>query len=145
MKRLKFQDGVRGEINDRNQMHIQAMKELKWSYNNSHSRLHSPRTLDESNYDFLGRDDLERRDRSQILTLYLEGQKAIAEAESSAPPLASAYIRHGSMLFRPAVPNYDLIQPKMLMVPQLWLWKLDERQLRQIGVTSRQPLSSKTS
>ncbi|KAL2787024.1 hypothetical protein BJX66DRAFT_341606 [Aspergillus keveii] len=157
---LKNRGGSRGGEDERNQAHIQAMRELKGSYNDGCCRLHSPRTLDESSYDFLQNEDLERRDQGQVLTVYLEGQKALAEAESATPGLRSCNTRHGSLLSGCAVPkprsgavthslralwksitgekpttpsvrthqeNDDLIRPKMLMVPQLWLWKLDER------------------
>jgi hypothetical protein len=172
---LKNGGGIRGREDERNQTHIQAIRELKERYNDCCYRLHSPRTLPESSYDFLQSDDLARRDRSQVLTLYLEAQKAHEEAELSAPGLKSVYTRHSSMISKPAVPktreaamtyslwktlktdksasslvgtyqrNDDPIRPKMLMVPQLWLWKLDERQLHQIGVTPSLPLNSKPS
>jgi hypothetical protein len=113
--------------------------------------------LDESSYDFLETDDLKRRDQSQVLTVYLEGKRALAEAESSTPASTRRLLgqavpksREGArehLLWRTlkneksAAPsasagqeNDGPIRTKMLMVPQLWLWKLDERQLRQIGV-----------
>lgn len=155
--RLESECGTMGKNKEKNRLHIQAMKELKGSYDDCCFRLQSPRTLDESSYDFLTHDDLERRNQGQVLTVYLEGQKDLAEAGSSTPGLRSVNTRHGSMLSRPAVSEPrtgavihslwkaikskrpatpsarshpeidDPIRPKMLMVPQLWLWKLDER------------------
>ncbi|QKX54611.1 uncharacterized protein TRUGW13939_01699 [Talaromyces rugulosus] len=151
--RLKAEVGMGRKEDSNHQKHIQAMKELKYSYRDSCCKLHSPRTLDESSYDFLEDNDLESRDQGQVLTVYLDGQKTIAESGSSTPGLKPFHIRHGSMLPKPEnregamtdSPRHmiknaklaahsastdrekNLISPQMLMVPQLWLWKIDER------------------
>ncbi|CEN61903.1 hypothetical protein ASPCAL08548 [Aspergillus calidoustus] len=149
MTRVGIGNGVRGNRDERNQTHIQTIRKLQGSYDDDCCRLHFPRTLDESSYDFLETDDLKRRDQSQVLTVYLEGKRALAEAESSTPASTRRLLgqavpksREGArehLLWRTlkneksAAPsasagqeNDGPIRTKMLMVPQLWLWKLDE-------------------
>ncbi|GKZ86819.1 hypothetical protein AnigIFM56816_002749, partial [Aspergillus niger] len=74
--------------------HIHAMKDLGSSYKDC--KLHFPRTLDESNYDFLEPEDLKSRDQNQVLTAFLIGRKAIAESGASTSGLKPCNIRQGS-------------------------------------------------
>ncbi|PYH73180.1 uncharacterized protein BO88DRAFT_449065 [Aspergillus vadensis CBS 113365] len=137
---------------DNHRKHIHAMKDLGSSYKDC--KPHFPRTLDESNYDFLEPDDLKSRDQNQVLTAFLIGRKAIAESGASTSGLKPCNIRQGStpseivipegnegvvegsrcqlmQNSEPGMPSArtdledDPIRLQMLMVSQLWLWKID--------------------
>ncbi|KAL2860912.1 uncharacterized protein BJX67DRAFT_386189 [Aspergillus lucknowensis] len=138
----------------------QAMVALKNSYKDPDCGLHCPRTLDESSYDFLEDDDLQRRDRQQVVTGYLlrlQKRRAAVKSPTRAP---KSLLRRCTPLMpnsaigkpesRPEAPQnrrlsrWDALRPvkpsqsniveddneahhiQMLMVPQLWLWKVDK-------------------
>jgi hypothetical protein len=70
----------------------------------SATELQVPRTLDQFYDESLDMDELQTRSKDQVLWRYFAELKTKKETEGSS----------------------QIDDPKVLMVPQLWLWRLDE-------------------
>ncbi len=128
--------------------HVRMMVALKNAYG---SALHSPRSLYASSYDFLEDKDLEDLNSKQVLTQYLKKAKdhpglSPGTTEAAGPSrrrdgAIQGVLRGGclgrrdhrdsstALLHQAPKDNSntdnEAVRVQMLVVPQLWLWKID--------------------